>query len=282
MSTSYVSITVISQKDIGYNLTVSNEQKIKIDTDASEKNDIVKFAPVHGTIQYKKTQKSLIYTPQKGFVGNDKMIIKKNNELTKVYFAINYPTFKSTSKELKKLKPKRQNKFEKLISNHIAYKHYIGAIKYLYDRNYTLAYDEANRAKSIYDNTKSDIKTIKLPYAPAFIREGPFTPRRIIYEVIRKRDYELKRLIKKIKLLAPPIGYVTIYRGSTYVDIVVQNLGDLPLDQFSIILNGEVLKVFDKITPTQQKKYRYNGVVSIETIEFKEADGFAPEAFELN
>ena len=117
---------------------------------------------------------------------------------------------------------------------------------------------------------------------PGYIRENAQTPRRIYYKIIEEQNYELTRLIRKIKLLNPPIPMIIFNQTSTYIDITVQNVGDTPLDKFAIEINYETVTTFDKIEPNETKKFRYNKVVPLEQITFKEEYGFAPVPIEFS
>lgn len=171
-------------------------------------------------------------------------------------------------------------KFEKTFVNHTAYNHYKRAIEYMYQADHTNAYSEAMSAKAIYENFETN-EDINLPYIPGYIRENAATPKRIYYKIIEPHNYELKRLITKIKLLNPPIALVTYIQTSTYVDITVQNVGDTPLDNFLVEINYEKVKNFEKIIPNQVVTYRYNSSTKIDSLSFTEEYGFAPEPIEF-
>ena len=74
---------------------------------------------------------------------------------------------------------------------------------------------------------------------------------------------------------------VIIDKTSTYTDIKVTNIGDLPLDKFGIEINYEQVTTFDKIEPNETKTYRYNNSQPIEQITFSEEYGFNPEPIEF-
>ncbi len=173
-------------------------------------------------------------------------------------------------------------KFEKSFVNHIAYNHYKKAVDFMYEKNHTEAYDEAIKAKEVYDNSlNKDEQVINLPYVPGFVRESAQTPKRIYYKIMKEYEYEIQRLITKIKLLNPPIPFIILNKTSTYIDITIVNYGDTPLDKFEIDINYETVKVFDKINPKAKKTFRVNKAMEIEQISFKEAYGFAPKLIEF-
>jgi len=187
----------------------------------------------------------------------------------------------STTTKIKPKKEKTYTLFQKMFVNHIAYNFYKEAITLLYDGNYKEAYTKAIKAKDTYDNTNKKEQIIKLPYIPGFIRENAQAPRRLYYKIVKEQPYELKRLIRKIKLLSPPLAMVIIDKTSTYTDIKVTNIGDLPLDKFGIEINYEQVTTFDKIEPNETKTYRYNNSQPIEQITFSEEYGFNPEPIEF-
>ncbi len=171
--------------------------------------------------------------------------------------------------------------FEKKFINHLAYNHYEKAIKLLYEKNNQEAYAEAMQAKEVYDNELKEEKTIELPYIPGYIRQSAQTPKRIYYKIVKKHIYELKRLIRKIKLLNPPIPFVVINKTSTYIEVSVKNYGDTPLDNLVVEINYEQVAVFAKINPGDTKTVRYNKTMDISQISFSEDYGFAPSPIEF-
>ena len=178
-----------------------------------------------------------------------------------------------------KSKEKYISQFEKSFINHIAYNKYKKAIKFMYDKKHKEAYKLAAEAKELYKDNKENV--IDLPYIPGYIRENAHTPRRIYYKIIKQQEYEINRLIRKIKLLNPPIPMIVFNKTSTYIDITITNVGDTPFDKLAIEINYEPVVVFDKIEPNETKTYRYNSSVQIETISFKEEYGFAPNSIEF-
>jgi len=171
------------------------------------------------------------------------------------------------------------SKFEKTFIYHIAYNHYRKAINLMYAKDHKGAYEEAMKAKEIYKN--NDQNLIHLPYIPGYVRESAQTPRRIFYKIIEKQNYELNRLIRKIKLLNPPIPLIRFNQTSTYIDVIVTNVGDTPFDNLSVEINYEPVTTFEKINPNDTKRYRYNSVAKLENISFKEEFGFAPKTIEF-
>lgn len=184
-------------------------------------------------------------------------------------------------KGTEELQERKLSDFEKKFVNHIAYNHYKKAIKLLYEKEQISAYKEAYKAKEFFDNSL-DNRDIVLPYMPGYLRESAQTPKRIYYKILVERDYELTRLIRKIKLLNPPIPLVVLNQTSTYIDITINNSGEVPLDNFVIEVNYEKVAEFDRVYPNQSQTYRYNQSVLIEEISFSEAYGFAPAAIELS
>jgi len=178
-------------------------------------------------------------------------------------------------------KEKTLSLFEKLFVNHLAYNHYKKAIKLMYEKKHKLAYKEAMIAKNMYDNSLKKEKIIDLPYIPGYIRQSAQAPRRVYYKILKKQVYEIDRLIRKIKLLNPPIASIVLNKTSTYIDISITNDGDLPFDNFIIEINYEKVASFDKIAPKETKTFRYYIDSNIEQISFKEEYGFAPAPIEL-
>ena len=117
---------------------------------------------------------------------------------------------------------------------------------------------------------------------PSFLRETAYAAKKIYYKTVVHKEYELNRLITKIKLLSPPIPAVVIKRTSTYIDIIVRNYGDLPLDNFEIILDSQSVVKYTKILPSQEKVYRYEKAPMLHEIAFKEEYGFAPKSILMN
>jgi len=172
------------------------------------------------------------------------------------------------------------SKFEKLFLNHLAYRDYKDAIKAMYKKDHKKAYKLAINAKKIY--SQDDTSLIPLPYMPSFLRESAYSAKRIYYKTVIHKEYELQRLITKIKLLSPPIPAVVIKRTSTYIDIIVKNYGDLPLDDFEILLDSQSVVKYSKILPMEEKVYRYEKAPILHEIAFKEAYGFAPQTILMN
>ena len=173
--------------------------------------------------------------------------------------------------------------FEKLFVNHTAHIYYTTAINELYQSNYKAAYENAMKAKAIYDNTDDNVsQVIALPYMPSFIRESGYTPKRIYYKMVKPKSYELKRLITKIKLISPPIASVVLKRTSTYIDVIIRNYGDLPLDDFELLLNDESIAKYEKILPNEEKAFRIESSPILYELAFKEKYGFAPNSILLS
>jgi len=170
--------------------------------------------------------------------------------------------------------------FEKKFINHTAYNHYKRAIKSLYEGDYLQAYKSAMLAKKYNDGTsmaKDGSYVIKLPFVPGYLRESPLAPRRNYYKVLIEEDYYLDRLITKIKLQNPPIPMVTIKQTSTSLTIIVKNLGDTPLDNFTVFINGEEVKKFPKILSQEEVSHTVLNIDKLQKIAFKEDYGFAPQ-----
>jgi len=216
--------------------------------------------------------------PNQRFISRDENRSIEDNNETDIYSPkdsadINVSVQKSSQREL--------SDFEKQFVNHIAYNHYKKAIELLYKKEHKSAYEEASKAKEFFDNEMEN-ENIVLPYIPGFIRESAQTPKRIYYKILIEKDYELKRLIRKIKLLNPPIPLIVLNQTSTYIDVIIKNVGDLPLDNFLVEVNFEEAARFEKINPNESKTYRYSNSVKIEDLSFKEDYGFAPSAIELS
>ncbi len=174
----------------------------------------------------------------------------------------------------------QRSDFEKSFVYHSAYLFYSKGIEELYSGNYKNAYDYAMRARAIYENDKADY--IPLPYMPSYVRESAYTPKRIYYKMINYKQYELNRLITKIKLLSPPIPTVVFNRTSTYIDVTIRNFGDLPLDRFEVFLNDEKIALYEKILPHEEKIVRVESAPKLYEISFKEKYGFAPNSIMLS
>lgn len=175
------------------------------------------------------------------------------------------------------------SEFEKLFINHSAHIYYIKAIDELQKANYKVAYENAMKAKVIFDNTnEGESQVIALPYMPSYIRESSYTPKRIYYKVVKPKPYELKRLITKTKLISPPVASVVLKRTSTYMEVITKNYGDLPLDEFEVLLNDESIVKYEKILPNEQKITRVELAPSLYEISFKEKYGFAPNSIMLS
>lgn len=207
-------------------------------------------------------------------------VVKKTKPVKAKPVKVQRTKSKKSGKSVNKKKIKTYTKFEKSFVNHIAYNHYEKAVKLMFNKQHKLAYEEAIKAKDIYDNTTSKEKLIDLPYIPGYLRESAQTPSRIYYKIIKQNEYQINRLIRKIKLLNPPIPMVIINKTSTYIEIKVTNYGDTPLDKFAVEVNYETLKVFNKIYPKKTKIFRVNKSVNIEQLSFKEEYGFAPKTTE--
>ncbi len=182
--------------------------------------------------------------------------------------------------EVEESKERLYTKFEKTFTNHVAYNHYQKAIELMYEGDHKQAYNEAKAAKAVYDTDEANQKII-LPYIPGYIRESAQTPRRTYYKIVIEELYELKRLIRKIKLLNPPIPLVILSKTSTYIDVTVQNVGDTPLDNFVVEVNFEEAATFANIKPNESKTVRYNNTEVLEQISFREDYGFAYKTIEF-
>ena len=178
---------------------------------------------------------------------------------------------------------KDMSEFEKLFVNHSAYNYYLKGIEELQVLNYKDAYENAMKAKAIIDNTsKANEQVIALPYMPAYVRESSYTPKKIYYKMVKSKPYELKRLITKAKLISPPVASVVLKRTSTYIEVITRNYGDLPLDEFELLVNDESIVKYDKILPNEQQTTRISAAPSLFEISFKEKYGFAPNSIMLS
>ena len=175
------------------------------------------------------------------------------------------------------------SEFEKLFVNHSAYIYYLKGIEELQIANYKAAYENAMKAKAIIDNTnKPNEQVIALPYMPNYVRESSYTPKRIYYKTVKAKPYELKRLITKAKLISPPIASVVLKRTSTYIEVITRNYGDLPLDEFELLVNEDSIVKYEKILPNEQKITRIGVAPNLFEISFKEKYGFAPKSIMLS
>ena len=173
-------------------------------------------------------------------------------------------------------------KFEETFVNHTAYISYQNAIKTMYEGNYKDAYAHAMNARKIFYAGDAKEQIIPIPYMPSYVRESAYSPKRIYYKLLKYKQYELRRVITKIKLMSPPIATVILKRTSTYIDIIVRNYGDLPLDDFEILLNNQSMVKYEKILPNEEKIYKYESAPALHEISFKEEFGFAPNSIMLN
>ncbi len=174
------------------------------------------------------------------------------------------------------------SKFEKTFVNHTAYISYQNAIKTMYEGNYKDAYTHAMSAKKIFYISDEKEQIIPIPYMPSYVRESAYGPKRIYYKLLKYKQYELKRVITKIKLMSPPIATVILKRTSTYIDIIIRNYGDLPLDEFELFLDNKSMVKYTQILPNEEKVYRYDSAPVLHEISFKEEFGFAPNSIMLS
>ncbi|SFV75279.1 hypothetical protein MNB_SM-3-7 [hydrothermal vent metagenome] len=174
----------------------------------------------------------------------------------------------------------KMTQFQKLFVNHIAYRDYQKAIDEMYKKEYKKAYSYAMHAKSIYPQNKRSL--IALAYMPSYLRESAYEPKKIYYKIVIYKQYELDRLVTKIKLLSPPIPSVIVKRTSTYMDIIIRNYGDLPLDEFALVIDGKKVITYNKILPNEEKVYRYESAPIMHEIGFNERYGFAPKSIVIN
>ena len=175
--------------------------------------------------------------------------------------------------------PKKLSEFEKLFVNHIAYNYYKKAITALYSDNYKSAYENAMRAKDIVDNTELNTSTIALPFMPSYVRETAYSPKRTYYKIVKEKEYKLKRLVVKAKLMSPPIASLVIHRTSTTTDIILRNHGDLPFDDFKVLVNDKQIALYEKLLPNEEKIIKINRAPKLYEVSFKEKYGFAPKSF---
>ena len=75
---------------------------------------------------------------------------------------------------------------------------------------------------------------------------------------------------------------IILNKTSTYIEISIQNVGDLPFDNLEVEINFEKVTSFEKINPNETKTYRYNKSLFIEQISFNEEYGFAPKDIEFS
>ena len=176
---------------------------------------------------------------------------------------------------------KRLSEFEKLFVNHIAYNYYKAGVTALYEDNYKSAYENAMNAKDIVDNTELNTTTIALPFMPSFVRESSYAPKRTYYKIVKQKEYKLKRLVTKAKLISPPIASLVIHRTSTTIDIILRNHGDLPFDDFEVFVNDERIALYEKLLPNEEKTIKIEKAPKLYEVSFKEKYGFAPKSFML-
>ena len=174
------------------------------------------------------------------------------------------------------------SEFEKLFVNHTAYNFYKAGIKALYQGDYKIAYENAMNAKDIVDNTELNTSTIALPFMPSYMRETSYSPKKIYYKIVKQKEYQLKRLVVKAKLISPPIASLVIHRTSTTIDVILRNHGDLPFDDFEVLVNEEPIALYEKLLPNEEKVIKIQKAPKLFEVSFKEKYGFAPESFMLN
>jgi len=179
------------------------------------------------------------------------------------------------------VKSKKLSEFEKLFINHTAFNYYKTAIMALYADDYKNAYENAMKAKEIVDNTELNSTTIALPFMPSYVRETSYSPKRTYYKIVKQKEYKLKRLITKAKLISPPIASVVIHRTSTTIDIILRNHGDLPFDNFEVLVNDERIALYEKLLPNEEKTVKIEKAPKLYEVSFKEKYGFAPKSFML-
>jgi hypothetical protein len=73
-----------------------------------------------------------------------------------------------------------------------------------------------------------------------------------------------------------------IKKRSTSTDIIIRNYGDLPLDNFKILINSKEVVSFDKINPNEEKTYTYDFSGKIYEVSFKEEYGFGADSIMIN
>jgi len=173
------------------------------------------------------------------------------------------------------------SEFEKLFVNHIAYNYYKNGINSLYEGDYKKAYENAMNAKEIVDNTDLNTTTIALAFMPSYLRESAYSPKRIYYKIVKQKQYKLKRLIVKAKLISPPIASLVIHRTSTTIDVILKNYGDLPLDEFEVFVNEQSIAFYEKVLPNEEKTIKIQKAPKLYEVSFKEKYGFAPKSFML-
>ena len=176
--------------------------------------------------------------------------------------------------------PQSMSKFEKMFVNHLAYINYNDSINALYNNDYKKAYTLAMEAKNIFK--QDETKLIPLAYMPSYLRETAYAPKKIYYKVVVHKTYELHRLVTKIKLMSPPMASVVVKRSSTNIEIIIRNYGDLPLDNFELLIDGQSIIKYNKINPNDEKRYIYEKAPQIHEIAFHEEYGFAPNAIVIN
>lgn len=182
----------------------------------------------------------------------------------------------------KKFESKTLSEFEKLFINHVAFNYYKSGITALYQGDYKAAYENAMKAQEIVDNTDLNTTTIALPFMPSYIRETSYSPKRTYYKIVKQKEYKLKRLITKAKLISPPIASMVIHRTSTTIDIILRNHGDLPFDDFEVFVNEKPIALYEKLLPNEEKTIKIQKAPKLYEVSFKEKYGFAPKSFMLS
>lgn len=160
--------------------------------------------------------------------------------------------------------------------NQEAYSKYKQALDAYESDEIDLAYRLAFEAKNIYVPGSGTDITIR--GQATFLQEGPFGPKFKSFTVNGDRkNYEIKKLLRKIKLKQPPIAIVEVYRTKDQRIVKVKNIGKLPLDDLIVSIDGEEVGTFEKIESQATEEITVSGG-SMRTISFEEADGFMPKS----
>lgn len=162
-----------------------------------------------------------------------------------------------------------------------AYTKYQEALSAYESNNMDLAYALASEARGIRPQSEFGGTKLTIQGNATYLQEGPFHPDTKSYTIQGfKGNYELNKLFKKIKLKKSPIALVEIYETNDETIINIQNVGKLPLDDFRVFINGTQVASFDQIVAAGTKTAR-SSAVEMESVSFKEADGFAPQSINL-
>lgn len=162
-----------------------------------------------------------------------------------------------------------------------AYELYKDALALYADKEFDEAYEKASKARDLFE-ADGENPNITIEARPKYIHEGAFSPDKKQYEIKEyKNDYEVNRLIKKIKLLNPPMAFVKLSQTDESISVEVTNVGSMPLDNFTIKLDSKDFTIFPIIDKGESKHKVIYMKDKYTNISFSEEDGFAPTSISV-